>query len=105
MKNKNFMKLKYVSGNPQNAGFYTICPDCNSKSNRLEDILDQQSAITTIHINIIIVGKHMLDKFLSGENVKVNGEIAGRLHILRTLAGLSTLSKVGGYFEKVGGER
>ena len=47
----------------------------------------------------------MLDKFLSGENVKVNGEIAGRLHILRTQAGLSTLSKVGGYFEKVGGER
>ena len=42
----------------------------------------------------------MLDKFLSGENVKVNGEIAGRLHILRTQAGLSTLSKVGGYFEK-----
>jgi hypothetical protein len=24
----------------------------------------------------------MLDKFLTGENVKVNGEIAGRLHIL-----------------------
>ena len=24
MKNKNFRKLKYVSGNPQNAGFYTI---------------------------------------------------------------------------------
>ena len=47
----------------------------------------------------------MLDKFLTGENVKVNGEIAGRQHILRTLAGLSTLSKVGGYFEKVAGER
>jgi hypothetical protein len=47
----------------------------------------------------------MLDKFLTGENVKVNGEIAGRRHILRTLAGLSTLSKVGGYIEKVGGER
>ena len=27
----------------------------------------------------------MLDKFLTGENVKVNGEIAGRWHILRTL--------------------
>jgi hypothetical protein len=27
----------------------------------------------------------MLDKFLTGENVKVNGEIAGRRHILRTL--------------------
>jgi hypothetical protein len=27
----------------------------------------------------------MLDKFLTGENVKVNGEIAGRQHILRTL--------------------
>jgi hypothetical protein len=26
MKNKNFMKLKYVSGNRQNAEFYTICP-------------------------------------------------------------------------------
>jgi hypothetical protein len=48
---------------------------------------------------------NMLDKFLTGENVKVNGEIGGRLHILRTLAGLSTLSKVGGYFEEVGGER
>jgi hypothetical protein len=24
MKNKNFRKLKYVSGNPQNAGFCTI---------------------------------------------------------------------------------
>jgi hypothetical protein len=32
----------------------------------------------TIHINIKIVGKHMLDKFL-------NGEITGRRHILRTL--------------------
>jgi hypothetical protein len=32
----------------------------------------------TIHINIKIVGKHMLDKVLTGENVKVNGEIAGR---------------------------
>ena len=32
-----------------------------------------------------IVGKPMLDKFLTGENVKVNGEIAGRRHILRTL--------------------
>jgi hypothetical protein len=41
--------------------------------------------ITTIHINIKIVGKPMLDKFLTGENVKVNGEIAGRRHILRTL--------------------
>ena len=39
----------------------------------------------TIHINIKIVGKPMLDKFLTGENVKVNGEIAGRRHILRTL--------------------
>ena len=27
----------------------------------------------------------MLDKFLTGENVKINGEIAGRRHILRTL--------------------
>ena len=27
----------------------------------------------------------MLDKVLTGENVKVNGEIAGRRHILRTL--------------------
>jgi hypothetical protein len=27
----------------------------------------------------------MLDKFLTGENVKVNGEIVGRRHILRTL--------------------
>ena len=27
----------------------------------------------------------MLDKFLTGENVKVNGEIAGHRHILRTL--------------------
>ena len=27
----------------------------------------------------------MLDKFLTAENVKVNGEIAGRRHILRTL--------------------
>jgi hypothetical protein len=27
----------------------------------------------------------MLDKCLTGENVKVNGEIAGRRHILRTL--------------------
>jgi hypothetical protein len=27
----------------------------------------------------------MLDKVLNGENVKVNGEIAGRRHILRTL--------------------
>jgi hypothetical protein len=27
----------------------------------------------------------MLDKILTGENVKVNGEIAGRRHILRTL--------------------
>jgi ribosome-associated protein YbcJ (S4-like RNA binding protein) len=27
----------------------------------------------------------MLDKFLTDENVKVNGEIAGRRHILRTL--------------------
>ena len=26
MKNKNFRKLKYVSGNPQNAGFCTIYP-------------------------------------------------------------------------------
>jgi hypothetical protein len=58
--------------------------DCNSKSNRLEDI-DQQNTIMTIHINIQIVGKPMLDKFLTGENVKVNGEIAGRRHILRTL--------------------
>jgi hypothetical protein len=49
--------------------------DCNSKSNRLEDI-DQQNVITTIH---------MLDKVLTGENVKVNSEIAGRQHILRTL--------------------
>jgi hypothetical protein len=39
----------------------------------------------TIHINIKIVGKHMLDKFLTRENVKVNGEIARRRHILRTL--------------------
>ena len=28
----------------------------------------------------------MLDKFLTCENVKVNGEIAGRRYILRTLA-------------------
>jgi ribosome-associated protein YbcJ (S4-like RNA binding protein) len=28
----------------------------------------------------------MLDQFLTGENVKVNGEIAGRRHILRTLS-------------------
>jgi hypothetical protein len=34
--------------------------------------IDQQNAITTIHINIKIVGKPMLDKFLTGENVKVN---------------------------------
>ena len=27
----------------------------------------------------------MLDKVLTGENVKVNSEIAGRQHILRTL--------------------
>jgi hypothetical protein len=27
----------------------------------------------------------MLDKFLTGENVKVNNEIAGRRHILRIL--------------------
>jgi hypothetical protein len=27
----------------------------------------------------------MLDKFLTGKNVKVNGEIAGRRHILRAL--------------------
>ena len=27
----------------------------------------------------------MLDKFLTGENVKVNGEIVGGRHILRTL--------------------
>ena len=27
----------------------------------------------------------MLDKFLTSENVKVNGEIASRRHILRTL--------------------
>jgi hypothetical protein len=27
----------------------------------------------------------MLDKFLTGENVKVNGEIAGHRYILRTL--------------------
>jgi hypothetical protein len=27
----------------------------------------------------------MLDKFLAGKNVKVNGEIVGRRHILRTL--------------------
>ena len=27
----------------------------------------------------------MLDKVLTGENVKVNGEIAGRRHILRTV--------------------
>ena len=27
----------------------------------------------------------MLDKFLTGENVKVNGEIAGHRHIFRTL--------------------
>jgi hypothetical protein len=47
-----------------------------------EDI-DQQNAITTIHINIKIVGKPMLDKFLTSENVKVNGEIIGRRHILR----------------------
>jgi hypothetical protein len=26
MKNKNFRKLKYVSGDPQNAGFCTIYP-------------------------------------------------------------------------------
>ena len=30
----------------------------------------------------------MLDKFLTGDNVKVNGEIAGRRHILRTLCSL-----------------
>jgi hypothetical protein len=36
----------------------------------------------TIHINIKIVGKPMLDKFLTSENVKVNGEIIGRRHIL-----------------------
>ena len=29
-------------------------------------------------MNIKIVGKPMLDKFLTGGNVKVNGEIAGR---------------------------
>jgi hypothetical protein len=52
----------------------------NSKSNRLEDI-DQQNAITTIHINIKIVGKPMLDKSLTGENVKVNGEIASTFSI------------------------
>jgi hypothetical protein len=28
-------------------------------------------------MNIKIVGKPMLDKFLTDENVKVNGEIAG----------------------------
>ena len=27
----------------------------------------------------------MLDKFLTGENVKVNGEIVGHRHIFRTL--------------------
>jgi hypothetical protein len=54
----------------------------NSKSNRLEDI-DQQNTITTIHIKIKIVGKHMLDKFLTGENVELNGEIAGRRHITK----------------------
>ena len=27
----------------------------------------------------------MLDKFLTAENVKINDEIAGRRHILRTL--------------------
>jgi hypothetical protein len=26
MKNTNFRKLKYVPGNPQNAGFFTIYP-------------------------------------------------------------------------------
>jgi hypothetical protein len=30
----------------------------------------------------------MLDKFLTGENVKVNGEIANRRNILRTLTPL-----------------
>jgi hypothetical protein len=30
----------------------------------------------TIHVNIKIVGKPMLDKFLIGENVKVYGKIA-----------------------------
>jgi hypothetical protein len=39
-------------------------------------------------INIKIVGKPMLDKFLTGENVKVNGEIANRRNILRTLTPL-----------------
>ena len=62
--------------------------DCNSKSNRLEDILDQQNTITTIHINIKIVGKHMLDKVLTGENVKVNGEIVSRRVSYATLIGV-----------------
>ena len=34
----------------------------------------------------------MLDKFLTGKNVKVSGEIAGRRHILRTL-NMPTLNK------------
>ena len=36
----------------------------------------------------------MLDKFLTGENVKVNGEIAGRRHILRTLYFVFFLNKI-----------
>jgi hypothetical protein len=35
----------------------------------------------------------MLDKILTGENVKVNGEIVGRRHILRTLLGTSANQK------------
>ena len=58
--------------------------DCNSRSNQSEDI-DQQNTITTIHINIKIVGKPMLDKFLTCENVKVNGKTVGHQHILRIL--------------------
>jgi hypothetical protein len=33
----------------------------------------------------------MLDKFLTGANVKVNGEIAGSRHILRTLISFQNL--------------
>jgi hypothetical protein len=60
---------------------------------RVEYLLMKDAVVTfqkleypfTIHIKIKIVGKHMLDKFLTGENVELNGEIAGRRHILRTL--------------------
>jgi hypothetical protein len=68
--NKNFRKLKYVSGNPQNAGFCTI--------------------------------------YTSFWGLWRPTDLRSKLFSLAdysTDAGLSTLSKVGGYFEKVGGER